>query len=132
MAIKIKARKETPEVQPQDELRSLTERAIDAARPYLKQIAIGAGALAVVIVGLEIWGNIRDKKAGAATAELGKVLDTATASVDEAGPDLEQLQNPDPEPAKFKTFKDRSQAELAAAQALAAASVWASALASRQ
>jgi tetratricopeptide (TPR) repeat protein len=119
VAIKIKSRKEAPETKPEDELRSLTERAIDAARPYLRQIAIGAAALVLVIAALEVWGGMRERKAGAATAELGKVLDTATASVDEAGPDLEQLQSGEPEaPAKFKTFKDRAEAEVASVLAL--------------
>lgn len=119
MAIKIKTREKAPETKPEDELRSLTERAIDAARPYMKQIAIGAAALVIVIAAVEVWEGMRDRKAGAATAELGKVLDTATATVEEAGPDLEQLQSGEPEtPAKFKTFKDRAEAELSAVQVL--------------
>jgi hypothetical protein len=118
VAIKIKPRKEPTETKPQDELRSLTERAIDAARQYGRQIAIGAAALVLVIVAVEVWTTLRERKAGAATAEMGKVLDTATASVDEAGPDLEQLQAEEPEPAKFKTFKDRAEAAVAAVQAL--------------
>jgi tetratricopeptide (TPR) repeat protein len=62
---------------------------------------------------------MRERKAGAATAELAKVLDAATGSVDEAGPELDPS-NPmaEPEPGKFKTFKDRDEAVLAAGKAL--------------
>jgi tetratricopeptide (TPR) repeat protein len=120
VAIKIKQRTEPTAATPQEELRSLTERAIEALRPYLRQIAVGAVALVVVVTIVEIWGSMRTRKAGAATAELGKVLDTATAGVEEAGPDIEQLQAGEPEPARFKTYKDRAEAEVAAAQALQA------------
>jgi predicted negative regulator of RcsB-dependent stress response len=117
VAIKIKQRAEAPAATPQEELRSLTERFVAALRPYLRQIAIGATALVLVVGFFEIWGGMRARKAGAATAELGKVLDAATATVEEGGPDLEQLPA-EPEPAKFKTFKDRAEAEVAAVQAL--------------
>jgi tetratricopeptide (TPR) repeat protein len=98
---------------------SVIDQVAKVVRPYLKPIGIGAGALLVAIVAWNVWTGAQAKKAGHATAELGKVLDTATARVDEGGPDIEALASGQPpEPARFKTFKDRSEAELAASQAL--------------
>jgi tetratricopeptide (TPR) repeat protein len=98
---------------------SVIDQVAKVAKPYLKPIGIGAGALLVAIVAGMFWTGAQAKKAGHATAELGKVLDTATARVDEGGPDIEALASgQEPEPARFKTFKDRSEAELAASQAL--------------
>jgi len=95
------------------------ERVVRVARPYARPIGIGAVALVVVIVVASIWSGIQAKKEGKATAELGKVLGTATARVEEGGVDIEALAaGREPEPARFKTFKDRSEAELAAGQAL--------------
>ena len=95
------------------------ERVIRVARPYARPIGIGAAALVVVIVVASIWSGVQAKKAGRATAELGKVLATASARVEEGTPDIEAIAaGREPEPARFKTFKDRSEAELAASQAL--------------
>lgn len=95
------------------------ERVVRVARPYARPIGIGVAALVLVIVAASIWSGIQAKKEGKATAELGKVLSTATARVEEGGVDIEALTaGREPEPAQFKTFKDRSEAELAAGQAL--------------
>jgi tetratricopeptide (TPR) repeat protein len=117
--IKGKPREEAEGPNPENELKSLTERALHAARPHLRAIAIGLVAFVVVAGGLSIWSSMRDRKAGEATAELAKVLDVATASVDEAGPEIDPSDpTAGPRAAKFKTFKDRSEAVLAAHKAL--------------
>lgn len=101
-----------------DEFQTLTAKAIDAARPHARTIAIGVVVLGVAVGGLSIWGWMRDRKAAAATLEFGKVLDVATANVEEGGIDPIVLMGSEPEPAKFKTFKERAEAQLTAVQAL--------------
>jgi predicted negative regulator of RcsB-dependent stress response len=101
------------------DLATMLDHAIKKIRPYQRPIGFGLLAVVVLFVGASMWTASRDKKAGKVTMELGKVLETATARVEEGGIDYEALSaGIEPEPARFKTFKDRSEAELAAARAL--------------
>ena len=111
------AKTQTPKLGPSD-FQNVMDRVARVIKPYSRPIGIGAAGLLVVIIAGIIWSGVQEKKAGEATAELGKVLDTASARVEDSGPDIEALTTGrEPEPARFKTFKDRSEAEIAAVQA---------------
>jgi predicted negative regulator of RcsB-dependent stress response len=102
-----------------DELQSVLDKGLQAVRPHAKVIGIGLAAVIVAVAAGSIWSSMQDKKAGRASAELGKVLDAASARVEAGAPDLEAMvAGREPEAARFKTFKERSEAEVAAAQAL--------------
>jgi tetratricopeptide (TPR) repeat protein len=104
------------------EPQGLVVRAADALRPHIKAIAFVLLGLAAVIVALAVWSSVNASRAETATASFGKLVAEATATVDQAGPQIELLDPSDPtggiKPAKYKTFEERTQATLALASTL--------------
>jgi len=77
------------------EPQGLVVRAAEALRPHLKAIGAVLVGLVVVIAGLAVWQGMSAKQAAKATSSFGKLVAEASATVDEAGPQIELL---DPQP----------------------------------
>jgi tetratricopeptide (TPR) repeat protein len=101
------------------EPQGLVVRAADAVRPHIKAIGLVLAGLAVVIIGLAVWTSLSGKKAAQATDSFGKLVAEATATVDEAGPQIELITaGGQMKEAKYKTFKERTDAALSLVKTL--------------
>ncbi|MBI4509859.1 MAG: tetratricopeptide repeat protein [Deltaproteobacteria bacterium] len=96
---------------PQDELVTLTDRAIKALSPHFKKIAVLAGACALVIAAINIYNSQREKKRVAATRNFGEAMQVLKAPIDpEGAPPVSGKKDETP---RFKTPKERGEAALA-------------------
>jgi tetratricopeptide (TPR) repeat protein len=99
----------------------LAVRAAEALRPHVKAIGIVVAGLVAVLIGMVVWSGLSVKKAARATDSFGKLIEEATATVDEAGPQVDLFDPNNPgaiKPAKYKTFQERTQAALGLATTL--------------
>lgn len=83
---------------------------LDRLMPHVKKIAIGAGAIAVVLTGVFGFRWWRDRARGKTTTQLTRALDVAAREVEK--PDPNAKPDPDKKPT-FPTYQDRANAVVA-------------------
>jgi hypothetical protein len=107
-------------VEATEPLRTLTDRALDALKPHARKLIALVVALAVVLIGLSIWGWYDRRRESGASARFEAALEEQSAMVIEAGSDMPPpVVTPGvPPPKTYKSEQERSEAVLAALVAM--------------